>query len=177
MVRGIVLLVIIIAAIVIWVLKATAGAITDSEELKQETLKSQTQKTMHAAAAGVNWLNQQWEEATQAAAKQSGEPPYIALVVIVEAQERDGIDRARQYCEKLGQSMNAMTRIDVEHGHSEKQLVRLSIDTRGWPTAATSIAADKLHRCLLDLEEVGRAAFTIRHENGRNELLAKNSLC
>ncbi|MCC6906633.1 MAG: hypothetical protein IT430_01715 [Phycisphaerales bacterium] len=55
--------VVIIVASLIWAGKQAAGAVSGSERLKQESFRSQTQKTMQSTARGVNWLNEQWEQA------------------------------------------------------------------------------------------------------------------
>ena len=60
---GIVLLV----TFVIWIAKQAAGKLGGSERLRQATFKDQTKKTMDVTARGINWLDDQWEEAKRTA--------------------------------------------------------------------------------------------------------------
>lgn len=72
MVRLVFFVVVIVIAIIVWVGKQAAGAVTGSQDLKGTTVKGQTQRTMDAAARGVNWMEKQWEEAKADAAKGKG---------------------------------------------------------------------------------------------------------
>lgn len=178
MVRLIFFVIVIVVAFLVWLAKAAVGAVTGSEKLKQETLRSQTQKTMHTAARGVNWLNEQWEQAKQATRQPSGDPPYLALLIAVARDDRVGLEQARHYFDELAQHINGPTRIDDSiQDESSMKLVRLCIDVGGWSTGAVSAAIDNLKMCVAGLEEIGRAAFAVRSENGHNEMLAKNRLC
>jgi hypothetical protein len=67
MVRLLLFAVIVAIAFIIWIVKAIVGTATQSDRLRQETFQSQTQKTMRSTARGVNWLNEQWEDAKRAA--------------------------------------------------------------------------------------------------------------
>jgi len=178
MARLILFAIVVVVAVLIWIVKAAAGAVTGSEKLQQETLRSQTQKTMHTAARGVNWLNEQWEQAKQATRQHSGDQPYLALLIAVPEYDHAELEQAKRFFAEYGSRINAMTRIDssLQDG-SDTRLARMCIDINGWPGSTVSAAIRELSNCVAQLEQVGRAAFAIRFENGRSELLAKNSLC
>lgn len=79
MVRLILFAIVLIVAFLIWAGKQAAGAITGSKRLRQESFRGQTQKTMRTTARGVNWLNEQWEQAKQAAREEREDPPFLSL--------------------------------------------------------------------------------------------------
>ena len=72
MIRLVFFVIVIVIAVVVWASKQAAGAVTGSEDLKGTTVKGQTQRTLDAAARGVNWMEKQWEEAKSDAAKDKG---------------------------------------------------------------------------------------------------------
>jgi nitrogen fixation protein FixH len=72
MVRLVFFGIVIVVAVVAWLSKQAAGAVTGNQDLQNTTFKGQTQKTMDSAARGVNWLEKQWEEAKSDANKGKG---------------------------------------------------------------------------------------------------------
>ena len=170
--------IVLIVAFLIWTGKQVAGAVSGSDRLKQESIRSQTQKTMRTTARGVNWLNEQWEQAKRAVSEESDDPPFLALLIAVPEEDRDGLKQAKRFFEKYGSRIDAMTRVDssVDDG-SGGRLARLCIDISGWPEQAIKEAVQELTNCVYDLERIGQAAFVVRYEAGQNEILARNGLC
>lgn len=170
--------IVIIVAFLIWAGKQAAGAVSGSERLKQESFRGQTQKTMRTTARGVNWLNEQWEDAKRAARGESDDPPFLALLIAVPDGDADALAQAKRFFEEYGSRIDAMTRVDssVDDG-SGVRLARMCIDISSWPGQAIREAAQELTSCVRDLERVGRAAFVVRYEDGQNEILAQNGLC
>lgn len=170
--------IVVIVAALIWAAKQAAGAVSGSERLRQETFRSQTQKTMRTTARGVNWLNEQWEQAKSAARGESDDPPFLAVLIAVPRHDSDGLAQANRFFEEYGSRINAMTRVDssIDDG-SDVRLARMCIDITSWPSQAIREAVEELTDCVRDLERVGRAAFVVRYEDGQNEVLARNGLC
>lgn len=178
MVRLILFGIVVIVAFMIWVGKQAAGAVLGSDRLRQESIQSQTQKTMRSTARGVNWLNEQWEEAKQAAREKSEDPPFLALLIAVPDGDREALEQAKRFFEEYGSRLDAMTRVDsnIDDG-SGVRLARICIDISNWPVHAIREAVQELTNCIGDLEHYGQAAFVVRYVDGQNEVLARNGLC
>jgi hypothetical protein len=72
MIRLIFFGIVILIAVIVWISKQAAGAVSGNESLKTSTVSGQTQRTMDSAARGLNWLEKQWEEAQADAKKDKG---------------------------------------------------------------------------------------------------------
>lgn len=177
MVRLILFGIVLIVALVIWIGKMLAGAATGSERLQQESFRSQTQKTMGSAARGINWLNEQWDEAKRAARQPSEDLPFLALLIAFPLDDPEGINQAKRFFEQYAARINARTRIDTSlDDGSEARLARMSIEIDGWPDHAIADTTRELIARIADLERVGLPAFVVRYERGRTEVLAKNGV-
>jgi len=176
--RLILFAVILIVAIVVWASKRAAGAVSGSERLKQETFRSQTQKTMQTTARGVNWLNEQWERANRAARGESDDPPFLALVIAVHIQDDEGQEQADRFFEEYRSQIDGMTRVDSSIDKSSGvKLARMCIDISTWSNQAVKETIKDLFLCIRDLERHGRAAFVVRCEHGQTEIVARNGHC
>jgi hypothetical protein len=102
--RLILFAIVLAVAAVIWIAKALVGAVSGSQSLRRETLRSQTQKTMRTTARGVNWLNEQWEQAKAAAdsssASKVAQEVEENMFAIETAAGRGDWERAAAYAER-----------------------------------------------------------------------------
>ena len=72
MVRLIFFGIVLLVSFLIWIAKQAAGHLAEDDRLTNTTMKGQTQRTMDSAARGLNWLEQQWEQAKDDAEKEKG---------------------------------------------------------------------------------------------------------
>ncbi|MBX3352280.1 MAG: hypothetical protein KF684_05050 [Phycisphaeraceae bacterium] len=177
MIRLIFLGIIAIIAFVIWVSKQAAAAATGSERLRQESFRTQTQKTMHATARGVNWLNDQWEQATRSSQTKPDGRPYLAIVISVAEGDRGGLLRATSFFEDYGSQINRLTRVDtIVPSGTGVWLARMCIDISNASRSTIRQMTQELTRCAYELEDAGQAAFVVSHVGGEDEVLAQNNL-
>lgn len=95
--------VVLIGAFIIWIAKQVSGELTGNREYRQTTFKQQTRQTMDSVARGINWLEEQWDDAKQTASRDSAvsgdrsvDPPEAVSKLV------DRAVRASDRCPRCG---------------------------------------------------------------------------
>jgi hypothetical protein len=67
MARLLLFAIIAVVGLIVTLFKKSAGAVTSNAEWERANLKDETSKVMTSTAKGLSWMDEQWQEATQAA--------------------------------------------------------------------------------------------------------------